>query len=152
MKHVFIKFLFILAWPLTFMYAPLKVRSRILVIKNGKYIAVTHKFGNNFYSLPGGGVKRGETHKDAAIRELHEELAIQIAPNQVHQLLAEKTYNERGHFMRYVIFVVQIQGSVTLQPNHEIDQVRWLNAQASHTANHVKAAIAQAKAQGYLIK
>ena len=152
MKHALLRMLFILTWPLIFIYAPLKVRSRILVIKDGKYLGVKHYFGSNVWSLPGGGVHKGETYKDAAIRELHEELAIHVAPHDVMPLLDARTYNERGHFMRYVLFVVEVSKDMQVSKNHEISEVRWLPVDATGTANHVAQAVHQALSQGHLIK
>jgi len=152
MRNFLLKIVYILLWPLVFVYAPLVVRSRIMVIKNGKYLGVRHYFGSNTWSLPGGGVKRGESYKDAAIRELYEELGLVVSVQDVHDLLDVRTYNEGGHFMRYALFVVVINNDIELKLNHEISETRWLTANASSTSNHVKQAVHQAVGRGYLLK
>lgn len=54
---------------------PLKVIKRLsiraVVRKEGKYLMLASDFGD--YQFPGGGVEPGETHREAAIRELKEE-------------------------------------------------------------------------------
>ncbi|HZJ89679.1 MAG TPA: NUDIX hydrolase [Bacilli bacterium] len=57
-----------------------RIASRAVVLNNDNKIALTHivatdKFGErNYYELPGGGKKLGETCLDAAFREAEEEL------------------------------------------------------------------------------
>lgn len=152
MKRAVFKTAYILTWPLLFLYAPLRVRSRILVIKNDTFLGVRHYFGTNVWSLPGGGVKAGESYKDAATRELNEELGIVVVTKDVHELLGVRTYNERGLFMRYVIFVVKIHEDIKMQKNNEISEVRWLSPQATGASNHALQAVQQAIGQAYLIK
>ena len=152
MKRAVFKTAYILTWPFLFLYAPLRVRSRILVIKNDTFLGVRHYYGTNVWSLPGGGVKAGESYKDAAIRELNEELGIVVATKDVHELLGVRTYNERGLFMRYVIFVVKIHEDIKMQKNNEISEVRWLSPQATGASNHALQAVQQAIGQAYLIK
>ncbi len=152
MINFFVKVAFVLLWPLIFLYAPLRVRARIMVINNGKYLGVIHNFGSNKWALPGGGVKKGESYKFAAIRELYEELGIRVSPTDVSQLVGLKTYNEGGHFMRYAVFMVKISNQPPLKQSHEISQAQWLLPDTKGTARHVSYALAQAKDQGNLLK
>ena len=152
MKKAVLKTLYFLIWPFVFIYAPMRVRSRIMVIKNNSYLAVKHSIGSNKWSLPGGGVKRGEDYKAAAIRELSEELGIVIQPNDVHELVGLTTYNEGGHMLRYVIFVAKIAGEVTFSHNHEISEVGWPSVHEQNTSNHVNLAMQRATSRGYLLK
>lgn len=51
-----------------------KGRAQCLVIKDNKILLVKHRHkGDEWYCLPGGGIERGETPEQAAIRELQEE-------------------------------------------------------------------------------
>ena len=78
-------------------------RAQALVIKNDKILLVKHRMrGREFYCLPGGGVEKGETYEQAALRELREEslvdgkivrkLSVQYKPDnrgEVHTFLVE---------------------------------------------------------------
>jgi inorganic pyrophosphatase len=51
-----------------------KGRAQCLVIRENKILMVKHKQGNDeWYCSPGGGIEKGETPEQAAIRELYEE-------------------------------------------------------------------------------
>jgi len=55
-----------------------KGRAQCLVIRDNKILMVKHKHSENEwnYCLPGGGIEKGETPEQAAIRELQEECLI----------------------------------------------------------------------------
>src|ERR1700690_2686206 len=56
------------------------VNQRILLVKNS-YV--------RYFSLPGGYVKSGESGKDAAIRELREEIGITVSPGDLQPSIDE---------------------------------------------------------------
>ncbi|MDO4781047.1 MAG: NUDIX hydrolase [Candidatus Saccharibacteria bacterium] len=69
-----------LATPLFVMFAR-KDRVRVMVVrKNGDVLLVRPYIGRQNWALPGGGVKRGESYEQAAVREVHEEVDIAIDP------------------------------------------------------------------------
>lgn len=123
-----------------------------MVIKEGKFLGVKHCFGTNRWNLPGGGVKKGESYKAAAIRELHEELGITVQPRDVYELVGVKTYQESGHFLRYAIYVVTLQSDVPTHHNHEICEVAWLSLGDTGYTQHVAHAVQQAAGQLHLLK
>lgn len=58
----------------------MKPRSAVLIIRDHKILLLERTKSTEpvFYVLPGGGVEAGETPEQAAIRELHEELGVDI--------------------------------------------------------------------------
>ncbi len=57
------------------------------------------------WEVPGGKIEEGETAAAAAIRELKEELGIDV---EIVKLIAEKAFIERGKYLHYVWFEARI--------------------------------------------
>ncbi|MBB6001975.1 NUDIX domain-containing protein [Arcicella rosea] len=58
----------------------MKVRPSVAIIENEKVLLMRYRYGDtDVFNLPGGNVDAGETLTDTLIRELQEELGIQIA-------------------------------------------------------------------------
>ncbi len=71
----------------------MRKRSGAIIELDGK-IALIKRVRNNheYYVIPGGGIEEGETPEDAAIREVKEELVIDIA---IEKLLTTLTFNNK---------------------------------------------------------
>ncbi len=71
----------------------MRKRSGAIIELDGK-IALIKRVRNNHedYVIPGGGIEEGETPEDAAIREVKEELGIDIA---IEKLLTTLTFNNK---------------------------------------------------------
>lgn len=55
-----------------------------------------NRAGQIYYLFPGGGVDEGETHEEAAVREAHEELGLEV---ELEGLMADLTF--RGNRQTY---------------------------------------------------
>ena len=124
MKKIIFKILFWVLWPLVWLYAPLRTRSRILVVCGDEFLVVRAYFGNGAWQLPGGGVGFGESAATAAIRELNEELSIYVS--DVKNILPMTTYKECGLLMRYIVFLSVLQTKPLVTCNKEIYEAKWL--------------------------
>ena len=82
-------FLFYLLWPLVWFYAPLTIRVRVVLLYEDEVLVVKNWFGPNSWQLPGGGRKRNEKIIEAGIREIKEELSIDLIEKQCQQLTKE---------------------------------------------------------------
>lgn len=51
---------------------------KCLIERNGKFLMIRNSYGQQYWTFPGGGVKRNESPKAAAQRELSEEVGIQV--------------------------------------------------------------------------
>ena len=69
---------YILTWPLSGLFLHNSYRVRVLVIREDKILLVKNSYGTKRWSLPGGGVERGESCMSAALRELAEETKIDV--------------------------------------------------------------------------
>jgi 8-oxo-dGTP pyrophosphatase MutT (NUDIX family) len=61
-----------------FLLRPNVVGVKCVLTSGDDVLLVRHTYGHRSWSLPGGGVKRGEVPIDAARREMHEELGHRI--------------------------------------------------------------------------
>lgn len=58
-----------------------RVAAKALVVRSGKILLVKERRG--FYGFPGGGVECGENFSQTIIRELHEEIGLDIVESQI---------------------------------------------------------------------
>lgn len=118
---------YFVTYPLIIFYAPLFARSRVLLLCNGEFLAVKGKFSDNRWSLPGGGVKRGETRRQAAIREIKEEVGIDLNDKDLKTLIPYGFYRNKGLLYRGEIFITRLpHKKQDFEENHEIEAVAWL--------------------------
>lgn len=64
-------------------------RATVLILNDKKFVLIfRHKNGQDYYSIPGGSVKKSETPSDAALREIQEELGLKL--NKITSFSVEK--------------------------------------------------------------
>lgn len=114
-----------LAAPLFVMFSR-KDRVRAMVFrKNGDVLLVRPYIGRQDWALPGGGVKRGESYEQAAVREVHEEAGIAIN-SELHYLGRILSYES---FYPFPVRVYQaVATNESIQCNSEIIEAQWLSA------------------------
>jgi 8-oxo-dGTP diphosphatase len=62
---------------------PRQIGVRVLVPRDDTVLLVRHRGGSRPWSLPGGGVDRGESLAEAARREVREEARLEVAPGHL---------------------------------------------------------------------
>jgi 8-oxo-dGTP pyrophosphatase MutT (NUDIX family) len=85
-------------------------RSSVVVVPfddDGRVLLVRHSYGPPMWSLPGGGLDRGEDPAHAAAREIREELGCDLADLTVLDASEERIGG--SHDMRY-IFMARVVG------------------------------------------
>lgn len=119
--------LFYLCWPLVWFYAPLRVRVRTIIEYNGKVIVVKNWFGPNSWQLPGGGIKIGESSLDTGIREVKEELNIDIT-EQEPSLITELpvSFRQSGIIFRYQYVFVKLVKKPEITLSDEVKCFDWI--------------------------
>ena len=74
----------------------MRQRSGIILIEENKLALIErHRAGRHYFAFPGGGVDKGETPEQAAVRETQEELGILV---EVKQKVAEVIINGNTQF------------------------------------------------------
>ena len=112
-------------------------RATAVVVRHGKYLVVRDK-GSSHYSLPGGGIERGEPALAAAAREIYEETG--LTP-----VKAEFLFTHRGTVNEHQVIRVDVenQGRVRLQ-RKEIDAYEWWDGRSNLPVNsHVRDILAK---------
>jgi 8-oxo-dGTP diphosphatase len=57
----------------------MRIRSGCILIENEKVALIErHRAGLHYFTFPGGGVAEGESHEQAAVREMEEETGLQV--------------------------------------------------------------------------
>ena len=127
------RLLHILAWPAYQVYLRRTDRTRIALI-DGDYILVAKNWiSDGKWSLPGGGLHKGEDITAGALRELKEEMGLELNPERLTPHgLAE--YRHAG--LRYVFHIFEVKvrrTNLVIRPQRiEIAEARWV---AMHTLN-----------------
>ena len=94
-----------------------------VVVDDTGRIAIIHRPRRNDWSLPKGHVDPGETHEEAALREVVEETGLTC---RIIGDAGETRYTDRnGRHKRVRYYVMSVLGGA-FEPNHEASAMRWI--------------------------
>jgi 8-oxo-dGTP diphosphatase len=108
----------------------IRARAQCIVHRNGKILMVRHRFkGQEWWCLPGGGVKPGEEADAAALRELNEECCLD---GKLVRLLSRYTDDQGVDIITYLVDIGKQQPHLGADPELTPDEqilreVRWLS-------------------------
>lgn len=98
---------------------------RIVIVQERRVILVSHWYAPWAWTLPGGGVERGETPEAAAIREAREETGFEV------KTIAGEIGTYRGSMGKRdkvrVFYTGDFEGSLALRPTFEIMARSWFD-------------------------
>ena len=106
-------------------------------IQNGKILSTKSK-GKTVYYIPGGKRELGETDEQTLVREVFEELNVQISPNTIKYLgtfSAQSDGDKKGVNVKMTCYTAQFNGM--LKASSEIEEIRWLNFKDSDIISEV---------------
>jgi 8-oxo-dGTP diphosphatase len=95
----------------------MKVRPSVVIIENDCVLLMRYRYGQtDVYNLPGGNVDKGETLTQTVVRELQEELGIEIAVEKMI-LTGEMLMPEPQKDVLHCVFLAKIiKGKPILNP------------------------------------
>lgn len=105
-----------------------RIRVSAVVIRHPRtgHVLAVRKRGTSMFMQPGGKPELGESAVDAAIREVREELRVELDPARMRLLgiFEAPAANEDGYVVRGTVFIhppVEVAA-----PAAEIEEIRWV--------------------------
>lgn len=101
----------------------------LIEIRNGQILSTRSK-GKTKYYFPGGKREPGETDEQSLVREIKEELAVDILTDSmsyVGTFEAQADGKEAGVMVKMTCYAAAYEGEAV--PSSEIEEIRWLNYQ-----------------------
>lgn len=99
----------------------------LIVIENGKILS-TRSIRKNKYYIPGGKREKNETDHQTLIREIKEELSVDILQETIQYVgtfIAQSDGDTEGINVKMTCYKAEYLG--ILKKNNEIEEIRWLN-------------------------
>lgn len=109
----------------------------LIRIVDGKILGTRSK-GKELYYLPGGKRDPGETDTETLIREIEEELSVQVKPETVvhfGNFEAQADGKAEGIVVKMACYTADYDGE--LRPASEIDELEWLSYKDRDRASRV---------------
>lgn len=90
-------------------------------------VLLVRKRGTAFFMQPGGKLKQGESDLESLVREIKEELGIEVDPSSAHFIgsFRAPAANEPGHFVDASLFRLRPKGLI--RPQAEIEEIVWID-------------------------
>lgn len=118
-----------------------------LCARDGAVLAVRSRGSDAFY-LPGGKPEAGETAEQALVREVREELGIDLSPSSLTAAftLEDVAHGQGGRALRMQCFTAPLIG--TPRAAAEIEELRWIPPEAFHLLAPAARAAAERHTRG----
>jgi 8-oxo-dGTP diphosphatase len=100
------------------------------VIIKDRHFLVTRSVGKDIFIAPGGKLENEETAVEALVREMSEEVQINIDPSTLEVLgtFTAQAAGKEDKTLRMDVFIVHdFNGEI--QPSSEVEEIRWINTE-----------------------
>jgi 8-oxo-dGTP pyrophosphatase MutT (NUDIX family) len=117
---------FYVGWPVLYALVRRSKRSRVVILCDDEVLLVRGWLsGDSAWSLPGGGVHRGEQPVVGAVREVYEELGVHLQPSDLSPIGSD-TQVYKGLPSEYHYFGVKLAHKPSLKLSRiELCDARW---------------------------
>lgn len=116
------------AWPAYFFYLRMSRRTRILLVHGNEILVIKGWMSDGKWSLPGGGVHKDETVLQGAVRELKEEVGLQLTEKDLKPLGEAMIYRAYGHRYPFYCFIAEVKKDVPIKLQwYEISHAQWVD-------------------------
>jgi 8-oxo-dGTP pyrophosphatase MutT (NUDIX family) len=101
------KIAFWVSWPALWVYLKQRERTRALILCGNEFLVLRGWLGSGDWSLPGGGLHKGENSLQGVLREVQEETGIALYEHDV-TFLSHMRSSRHGLSYAYDCFVVEL--------------------------------------------
>jgi len=107
----------------------IRIRVSAVVIQENKLLLVNHQKDNlSYWLLPGGGVEHSETLHEALIREIREEVSLDIEPQDL--LFVCESITPGGRHVLHIAFKVQLKnGELKVNPDERLKDAGFFDGE-----------------------
>lgn len=101
-----------------------------IILKDGKVLMIlrNHKFDSKLFSLPGGCMEEGETVAQAAIREIKEEVDLDVKVEDVDVIsVMHRITPWNWHSSEYVAVVTNFSGEPRIVEKYKCTDLQWFD-------------------------
>lgn len=99
----------------------------LIYIRNRRVLCTRSK-GKDVYYMPGGKRERGETDSESLVRELREELSVELVTNtlkRMHVFEAQAHGRPPGTMLKMTCYTGEFNG--VPKPSSEVEEIAWLD-------------------------
>ena len=103
-------------------------RTRVLLMVGSEVLLIKTSFGYQRWSLPGGGIKRGEDPRRCAVREVAEETGVKIKSQDLTELSVVRLPKERRwpkQELHFYFIKLPKKPNVSIKRPLEIMEIQW---------------------------
>lgn len=104
-----------------FIFRPKTQGVKCLIVSGDETLLIRHTYGHSAWTLPGGGIKKGELKEQAIKREIKEELGFDIEPKYI----GEFTHNTEYKIDTVYCFVANVEKKDPVLQEAEIKKAGW---------------------------
>lgn len=142
------KTVFWLGWPVLWVYLHRSTRVRVIVVHNDRILMLKTWLSADKWSLPGGGLHRGEDPKVGVMRELKEETGIVLSVDALLDIGGGTVTHHKLKYA-YMAFVAVLDSKPQTKIQHlEIAEAEWVlikNLNSKNTSHDALEVIARWK-------